>query len=234
MIASFITRVKTSQPPRLPAYYVSIAIDIILLYVINNLIYMNIPALHNGRLVSCLWAINLALTVGILGNFILLLYRKLWTYHFVQMLVDALTVLTLFVIFRWFPFNLDSAHSQDIVKIVLIVVMVGMGILALVEYFLFIAAFVLREKPPIPAPLPGLLEAPAVNTPESLLTTEPPVSPPTPEFTSTGIESPGSALTGVSSTAPEVVTGTSQASEKPVPPENESPASNSDQSAKPE
>jgi hypothetical protein len=167
MIASMIAGIKEARVPRLPFYYVSITIDIILLYVINNLIYMNIAALDTGRFISCHWAINLALTTGILGNFILLLYRPLWAFDCVQMLVNFLIVLALFIIYRWFPFNLNSDSAQHIVKIILMAVMAGMGILGLIELGKFGLAFFYRAKPPTPSAVPILTGGPEAAAPES-------------------------------------------------------------------
>jgi hypothetical protein len=160
MATSLTSKTRTSRLPRLWTYYVAIAVDIILLYVLNNLIYMNISGLNSDRFISCLWAINLALTAGIIGNFVLLLYRPLWYYHFTQMILNFLLILAFFVVYRWFPFNIDSDSAQRIVNIVLILIMMGTGIGALVELVKFVIAFFIREKPTIHPAVPLTLEAP--------------------------------------------------------------------------
>ena len=160
MDTATVPKKKTTGMPRLWTYYVAIAVDIILLYVLNNLIYMNISGLNSDRFISCLWAINLALTAGIIGNFVFLLYRPLWYYHFTQMILNFLMIVAFFVVYRWFPFNIDSDSAQRIVKIVLILIMAGTGVGALIELVKFVIAFFIREKTTIPPAIPSTPEAP--------------------------------------------------------------------------
>jgi hypothetical protein len=67
-----VNQKKEAASPGLVNYYVGLAIDIILLYALNNIRYLNSSILIKDEYVSCLWAINLALGMGIIGNFILL------------------------------------------------------------------------------------------------------------------------------------------------------------------
>ncbi len=216
---------KKPSVPRLWTFYLAMAVDIVLIYVLNNLIYMNIAVLNSNRYISCLWAINLALGAGIIGNFVLLLYRPLWYYHFTQMVLNFVVVLPFFVIYRWFPFDIDSNSVQFAVKIVLFLAMAGPAVAGFVEMFKFLVAFFVRE--PLPAPAAGLSsvaseavtppepsaqpEIPAIATPEG---GSPPASPEaapssqlsapaaTPEAQTANPSEPPSPATGVPPEAP--------------------------------
>jgi hypothetical protein len=170
----------TERLPRMWAYYVTMAVDTVLLYVLNNLMYMNISALDTGRYTSCLWAINLALSAGLIGNFVFILYRSFWYHHFTQMMLNFLAVIAFFVIYRWFPFNVDSEPIQNALKIGLILAMIAPGVAGLVEMVRFIIAFWHQPKPPLPQAEPLMpivpetsmedlppMASPAGNAPES-------------------------------------------------------------------
>lgn len=136
--------------PGIVTFYIGLAIDIVLLYVINNLVYFEIPFLTD-QLVSCLWAVNLALGIGIIGNFVLLLYRPAWFYHLVQVISNLLVVLAFYIVLRVFPFNISQGILQTSVKVTLMVVMAGIGIASIVELIRF-GRVLLRKKTPLLPP----------------------------------------------------------------------------------
>lgn len=115
-------------------YYIAMAVDIVLLYVLNNLRYMNI-SLITDNFTFCLWAINLALGIGIIGNFILLLYRPLWFHNTVQVILSALAILGVYVVFKTFPFDLGSEIWETVAKAILILIMAGIAITFVLDLF---------------------------------------------------------------------------------------------------
>jgi hypothetical protein len=133
----------------LASYYAAIAVDIILLYVLNNLRYMNVSII-TPDFTSCLWAVNLSLSVGFFGNFILLIYRPRWFHHLVQAALSLLAILAIYVVYKIFPFDLDREAFRTAVRIFLIFIMAGAGIGFLVEFIRFIIASVRREQTPRP------------------------------------------------------------------------------------
>ncbi len=138
---------KTDRVPGIANYYIGIAVDIVLLYAINNLVYFEIPFLTD-QLISCLWAVNLALGMGIMGNFILLIYRPHWFYHLVQFMMNALFILALYVLLRIFPFNISQSILQSTLKVTLIVVMSGIGIASFVEIVKFVITIFRKTTQP--------------------------------------------------------------------------------------
>jgi len=146
MSNAVLDKKREFKVPGLPAYYIALAVDIILLYLMNNIKYINISFIDQELFASCLWAINLVLGMGIMGNFFLLLYRPKWFYHFTQMVLNFLVAFGLYIIFRVFPFSFDQEMIKTAVKIVLIVVTAGIGLSAVYEMIRFIIDFIAFKR----------------------------------------------------------------------------------------
>jgi hypothetical protein len=159
---------EVKEPPvwkkyRIRDYIWAIAACIVLLYVLNNLMdiyvpwsygdfsqffwnilnniynHVEIPFLSKAY-IQCLWAINIALTAGILGNFILLLYRPRWAHYLIQAIISGLSLIAVYVVWAIYPFRFDSSRADSIVKIVLILIMVGMALGLLNSFVRFVLA----------------------------------------------------------------------------------------------
>ena len=153
-------------------YLVAITIDIFILYVVNNLI-SNIPhpldqyaskdypgiienivnwaanfqvSFLTHDFVSCLWAINLALGFGIMGNFVLLLYRPNWFHHLVQAVLCATGFLAAYLVFKTFPLDINSSSLITVVRVLLILIMAGLSIGLIVELIKFIKNPISTDK----------------------------------------------------------------------------------------
>lgn len=157
---------KTSRVP----YFIAIILEIILLYFVNNFLNNSITALapysantYPGFLVktinalasfkvpflttvfiSCLWAVNLAITIALLGNLTLTLYHPRWFHHLVKGLLLGLAVLPVYVIFHLFPFELDSPTKQTLIKVILIIIMAGLALGFVFQMVQFVFSF--RKK----------------------------------------------------------------------------------------
>jgi hypothetical protein len=167
---------RSSAKPGAATFYAGLIANIILLYFFNNIIFANIPFLVTKDFISCLWAINLALGVGIIGNFICLIYHPRWFPHLVQALLNLLVILAVYTVYRIFPFNLSSEGLQTAARIILLIIIAGTGIAFVVEAVKAGIAAVHREPPPsTPAP-----PTPPIS-PASPLQPEPPISPLPPE-----------------------------------------------------
>jgi hypothetical protein len=134
-------------------YFAGIIVCIVLLYIFNNLLSLylfyvpqgsniikaiidsaytqvKIPFLANS-FVSCLWAINLAIVLGIMGNFWFLFYRPRWFYYLLQAIMIAVGIIPVYVVHKIFPFVIDTESIQTVVKTGLMVFMVILGVIAL-------------------------------------------------------------------------------------------------------
>jgi len=191
---------KAAREYSIANYYITMAIDIVLLYVLNNILnYLTHPVDVNtvngyGEFIksvvnflvnfkipfvtidfrSCLWAINLALSFGIMGNFVLLLYRPRWFHHLVQVALSALTILAVYIVFRIFPFKFEASVFYTIMRVVLIVIMAGTAIVLISELYRFFVALKDRQPRQPQNNLP--LDSPPVDGPP--VSGPPPSSPP--------------------------------------------------------
>jgi hypothetical protein len=169
---------KTFKVPGVVNYYVGITINIILLYALNNIRYLNSSVLDTNKYISCLWAINLALTIGILGNFILLILRPRWLYHATQLAMNLTIILAFYIIYQQFPFTFVSETYQTAVKVILIIIMAGTGIGAIVELVRLGLVFLDREKPAaIPVTSLIVLPSSGPDTPPQDVSSETPLTP---------------------------------------------------------
>jgi hypothetical protein len=145
--AQCVAENRPHKEPGKGTFLVTIFIDILLLYFFNNLIYFNIPFLTKD-IVSCLWAINLTLGFGILGNFIFLLYHPIWFIHLIQAAINCLAISAILIVYKIFPFVIDSEALQSGAKILLIVIAAGNVLGVIVELVRTFRAIPRSPKPP--------------------------------------------------------------------------------------
>jgi hypothetical protein len=159
-----MTEKASRKELRVANYLIAIFVNIILLYVVNNLI-SNVPhpldqyaskdypglierivnwaatfqaPFLNTDFVSCLWAINLALGLAIMGNFVLLLYRPQWFHHLVQAVICASGFVAVYLVLKTFPFNISSSFLTTVIRTVLIALLIGLSIGLVIELIKFI------------------------------------------------------------------------------------------------
>jgi len=137
-------------------------ICIILVYFLNNIVYSYVPFIPNdfsaifwnalnriynhGAIViltndfaKCLWAINLFVFFTLLGYFSFLLYNQDWYKRLINCLICVLGIIALYVLFRIFPFRVESAFLVTFLKAMLI-------ILAVISFIVLLLQFVKRDN----------------------------------------------------------------------------------------
>ena len=126
-----------SKMPGIGTLFAYLTIGIVLLYAVNNLRYMGITQLDEKKLISCLWSANIALGMAVIGNFTLILKRPVWLYFLVQMLIDAAAVISVFFVYRLYPFIFTNAVINDAIRAALILIAICLFIAFLVEFYRF-------------------------------------------------------------------------------------------------
>ena len=126
-----------SKMPSKGTLFAYLTIGIILLYVVNNLRYFGITQLDEKKLVSCMWSANIALGIAVIGNFTLILKRPVWLYFLVQMLIDAAAVISVFFVYRLYPFIFSNGVVNDAIRAVLIFIAFCLFVAFLVEFYRF-------------------------------------------------------------------------------------------------
>jgi hypothetical protein len=140
-------------PAKRGKYFAGIIVCIVLLYVFNNLLSLYLLSVPEGSniikaiidsaytqlkipfladsFISCLWAINLALGLGIMGNFALLFYRPRWFFFLLQAVLIAVGILPVYLVHKIFPFVIDSPDIQTVVKTGLIAFRILLGVVVI-------------------------------------------------------------------------------------------------------
>jgi len=123
-------------------YIIAIVINIILLYIFNNLLNWQVYFITN-TLNDILWIINLSIIAAIIGNAILLIYSPEWLHHIMKIILNSFAVIALYFIYTVFPFSFNSFLIDWCVVIALIFVMVGVILATIIELFsLIIGRFI--------------------------------------------------------------------------------------------
>jgi hypothetical protein len=144
---------KPAVPEPRGKYFAGIIVCIVLLYFFNNLLSLYLLSVPEGSniikaimdsaytqvkipfladsFISCLWAINLALGLGMMGNFALLFYRPRWFFYLLQAFLIAVGILPVYLVYKIFPFVIDSPDIQTVVKTGLIAFMILLGVVVI-------------------------------------------------------------------------------------------------------
>lgn len=118
-------------------YIAAIVVNIILLYIFNNLLNWHLYFITNA-LNDILWIINAAIIVTIVGNILLLAYNQEWFRHVMKIILNIVAIVAVYNIFTVFPFHFNSFLIDWSVTIALIFIIVGIAIATIVELFLLI------------------------------------------------------------------------------------------------
>ncbi|HSW57102.1 MAG TPA: hypothetical protein VLH15_01745 [Dehalococcoidales bacterium] len=187
--------------PRVPgkgSYFASLAVFIILLYVVNNLRYMGITQLNEPALISCLWSLNIVFGLAIVGNFILLLYRPVWFFYLVQTLISAAVVNAFWFMYFLFPFEFNITGINTGIRVIIIFIMICSFLAFLLDLYYFGIHVSFKRKRSIASP--ELVEQGENNSavqpqPEQLTVNSPPLPAETQtenEYTQVSKPDPGS------------------------------------------
>ena len=131
---------QLSRGARNIGYIVSIAVNIILIYIFNNLLNWHINFI-NESFISPLWVLNISFAAIILANIFYLIYDGMWFRSLCQVILNIISAAAIYTLYIVFPFNLDEPAAGNI-RFVLIVFLVGIGIAIIVELIKFIYYFV--------------------------------------------------------------------------------------------
>lgn len=125
---------KAVRKPGKSRYIAALIVNVILIYVFNNLLKWGVPFLTSDYS-GVLWAIDLSLGATVIANILFLMFDPGWFHHFVQIILNVIALFTTFIIFSVFPFTFAEEPWAFWVKVALIVVIVGIAIGTIVEFF---------------------------------------------------------------------------------------------------
>jgi hypothetical protein len=115
-------------------YVVAIIVNLILLYIFNNLINWHVNFVTNA-LNNVLWIINLSIIVAVIGNALLLLYNPELFRHVMTTIINIFAFVAVFLLYMVFPFNLNNFYIYWGLYILLIILMIGLAISIIIELY---------------------------------------------------------------------------------------------------
>lgn len=130
-------RDNKEKKDRKSEYIGAIVINLILLYIFNNLLNWHIYFITN-TLNEILWIINLSIIATIIGNALLLCYNPEWFRHVVKIILNVFVFISVYVLYSVFPFDFNAPFVDWIVAIALILFMIGVVIATIVEFFFLV------------------------------------------------------------------------------------------------
>ncbi len=114
---------KKIKPHKRSEYIAAIIFNLVAVYIVNNLENWNVPFLADGW-TACLWALNISIIAGIIGNFVLIFLNFPWFRALIQMVLNIISLVVLYTFYVIFPFDLSSGWEL-VIKIILLIGMVG-------------------------------------------------------------------------------------------------------------
>ncbi|HML05887.1 MAG TPA: hypothetical protein VK426_08955, partial [Methanobacterium sp.] len=119
-------------------YIVAIIFNLIFLYIVNNLLNWNIYFITSA-LNDVLWIINLSIITAIIGNALLLAYNPEWFRHVIKIIMNILALISTYFVYTVFPFNFYNSFINWGLSIFLILIMAGIGIAIILEFYFLLS-----------------------------------------------------------------------------------------------
>ena len=136
---------KKEKNSKKSEYIAAIIVNIILLYIFNNLPNWHVYFITNV-LNEILWVINIAITAAILGNIILLVFNPEWFRRIIKIILNIFAITAVYSIYSIFPFNFNSFLIEWSVVIALIFIMIGIAVATIIGLFFLISTILAGFK----------------------------------------------------------------------------------------
>jgi hypothetical protein len=126
---------RASVGARRFGYTVAVAINLVMLVVVNNILDWGWLPFLTEEFASLIWLFNVSLTATILANLVYMVYDPVWFKSFTQIGLNLISMIVLLRMLQVFPFDF-SAYEFDwepVARFVLILGLIGTGIGIIVE-----------------------------------------------------------------------------------------------------
>ena len=137
-----------TKPPsgaRRFGYFVSIMINVLMIYAASNLLRWNVPYLTE-RFSECLWAVNLSLGVSIFIHFIFMVFDRKWFRSLMQALANVFSLVSVYVFREIFPLDL-SESMERMVNLGLVILLILILLSIFIELFNSIKSYRSQPQP---------------------------------------------------------------------------------------
>lgn len=125
---------------------VAVVVNLILMYVLNNLLRWDWRGFWGPRSVlawpiitprwaDVLWAFNLSITISVVSYILLLLYDPLWLRRLAEIIRNLFGVLVLYTLYAVFPFDFGYDMIDKIVQWALLLTILGIVLGTVIQFF---------------------------------------------------------------------------------------------------
>ena len=129
---NFLKNLLKEKEPKTSEFVGAIIANIILLYIVNNLLSWNLSFIAPS-FQDVLWIFNISIAATIIGNILFLIYHPGWFRSIIQIILNILGFTVVYYLYTVFPFILNNGWVVFAVKFALIVVMVVLVIVSIFE-----------------------------------------------------------------------------------------------------
>ena len=125
----------TSDVARRSGYVIAIAVNVVMLYVVNNLLAWNILPFLTDDFGRVLWLIDVSLLATIMVNFVYVAYDQRWFRSLGQIGLNLISLVVAVRMYQVFPFDFSGSTFDwtQIARMVIIFTILGTAIGAMVE-----------------------------------------------------------------------------------------------------
>lgn len=131
------------REPKRPEFAIAIIINLIFLYIVNNLLSWNISFI-TPSFADILWILNISIVANILANIIFLIYYHDWLKTLIQVLLNILGILVVYYLYVVFPFVFSNIWITWGLGIALILALFGIVIATFIEAARFILIYIIK------------------------------------------------------------------------------------------
>lgn len=129
---NFLKNLLKEKEPKTSEFVGAIIANIILLYIVNNLLSWNLSFIAPS-FQDVLWIFNISIAATIIGNILFLIYHPGWFRSIIQIILNILGFIVVYYLYTVFPFILSNGWVVFAVKFALIVAMVVLVIVSIFE-----------------------------------------------------------------------------------------------------
>jgi hypothetical protein len=126
-------------------YIISLTVNLILLYIVNNLLSWNLPFI-SVTFSQVLWVINLSIVVSIIRNIVFIKYNPLWFRHIMNSLIYFFGLIAVYILYKVFPLIYSQNYMVLYYRILFILIIVGLVISIFFEILKFRRIIVVNMK----------------------------------------------------------------------------------------
>ncbi len=138
-----LKRFLKEKEPKRPEFFIAIIVNIILLYVVNNLVSWNISFI-TASFNDILWIFNISIVANILANIIFLIYFAGWLKNIIQVLLNIIGILVVYYLYVVFPFVFSNTLITWGLEMALILALFAIVVATFVEAARFILIYIIK------------------------------------------------------------------------------------------